>query len=92
MPRARFVVHGEVQGVNFRASAVREALRLAVTGRVWNRDDGAVELIAEVSGGALLYLPISLEQIVGGGNVNALFRGREFGRNDHSGSGKILIA
>ena len=53
MARARFVVHGVVQGVNFRASAVREALRLAITGRVWNREDGSVELIAEGSGGAL---------------------------------------
>ena len=47
MARARFVVRGGVQGVNFRATAVREALRLAITGRVWNRDDGAVELIAK---------------------------------------------
>jgi len=48
MARARFVVHGAVQGVNFRTTAVREALRLAITGRVWNRDDGSVELIADV--------------------------------------------
>jgi acylphosphatase len=53
MGRARFVVHGSVQGVNFRATTVRQALRLAITGRVWNRDDGAVELVAEGSGGAL---------------------------------------
>ena len=50
MARARFVVHGAVQGVNFRATAVREAMRLAITGRVWNREDGSVELIAEGSG------------------------------------------
>jgi acylphosphatase len=47
MPRARFVVRGVVQGVNFRSTAVREAIRLRVTGRVWNRDDGAVEVLAE---------------------------------------------
>jgi acylphosphatase len=47
MARARFVVRGVVQGVNFRATAVREAVRRGLTGRVWNRDDGAVELIAE---------------------------------------------
>jgi acylphosphatase len=53
MARARFVVRGLVQGVNFRAAAVGEASRRAITGRVWNRDDGAVELIAEGSEPAL---------------------------------------
>ncbi len=45
--RARFVVRGSVQGVNFRAAVVEEASARRVTGRVWNRDDGAVELVAE---------------------------------------------
>jgi len=45
--RARFVVRGFVQGVNFRNAAVREASARGITGRVWNRDDGAVELVAE---------------------------------------------
>lgn len=45
--RRRFVVHGRVQGVNFRAAAADEARRLGLTGRVFNRDDGAVECIAE---------------------------------------------
>lgn len=45
--RARFIVRGLVQGVNFRAAAVNEASARRVTGRVWNRDDGAVELVAE---------------------------------------------
>ena len=45
--RARFVVHGRVQGVNFRNAAVREAVARRLTGRVWNRDDGAVEIVAE---------------------------------------------
>jgi len=45
--RARFVVRGVVQGVNFRNAAVREAATRGITGRVWNRDDGAVELVAE---------------------------------------------
>jgi len=44
---ARFVVRGLVQGVNFRAAVVAEASTRRLTGRVWNRDDGAVELIAE---------------------------------------------
>ena len=45
--RVRFVVHGLVQGVNFRAATVREAASRRLTGRVWNRDDGGVELIVE---------------------------------------------
>jgi acylphosphatase len=45
--RRRFVVHGIVQGVNFRATAADEARRLGLTGRVWNRADGAVECVAE---------------------------------------------
>jgi acylphosphatase len=45
--RARFVVRGLVQGVNFRTATVRAATERRITGRVWNRDDGAVELVAE---------------------------------------------
>ena len=45
--RKRFVVHGRVQGVFFRTTAAEQARRLGITGRVWNRDDGAVECIAE---------------------------------------------
>ena len=51
--RARFVVRGVVQGVNFRAMTAREASKRRVTGRVWNRDDGAVEVVAEGDAGAL---------------------------------------
>jgi len=47
MTRARFVVRGLVQGVNFRAAAVREASAHGLTGCVWNTEDDAVELIAE---------------------------------------------
>ena len=53
MRRVRFVVRGLVQGVNFRNATVREASARRVTGRVWNRDDGGVELIAEGDDGAL---------------------------------------
>jgi acylphosphatase len=45
--RRRFVVHGIVQGVNFRATAADQARRLGLTGRIWNREDGAVECVAE---------------------------------------------
>jgi acylphosphatase len=47
MTRARFIVRGVVQGVNFRAEAVRQAKARELTGCVWNRADDAVEIIAE---------------------------------------------
>ena len=53
MTRARFVVRGLVQGVNFRAAAAREATTRGLTGRVWNRNDGAVEVIAEGDAAAI---------------------------------------
>jgi acylphosphatase len=49
MTRARFVVRGVVQGVNFRAAVVREATAYGLTGCVWNTEDDAVALIAEGS-------------------------------------------
>lgn len=45
--RRRFVVHGMVQGVNFRTTAADHGRRLGLTGRVWNRHDGTVESVAE---------------------------------------------
>jgi acylphosphatase len=56
MSRARFIVRGFVQGVNFRAMTVREASRLGLTGRVWNRDDGTVGVLAEGGAEALAAL------------------------------------
>ena len=47
MSRRRFVVRGRVQAVMFRATAADEARRLGIDGRIWNRDDGAVEAEAE---------------------------------------------
>lgn len=47
------MVRGVVQGVNFRATAADEARQLGLTGRVWNRADGAVECVAEGDGPAL---------------------------------------
>ncbi|HTP58310.1 MAG TPA: acylphosphatase, partial [Spirochaetia bacterium] len=43
----RAVVHGRVQGVGFRWSALREARRLGLRGTVGNRGDGTVEVVAE---------------------------------------------
>jgi len=48
MSAKRFIVRGRVQGVNFRATARHEAERLGLAGRIWNREDGAVE--AEAAG------------------------------------------
>ena len=56
MTRARFVVRGVVQGVNFRAEAVRQAKARGLTGCVWNRADDAVEVIAEGDSAALAAL------------------------------------
>jgi acylphosphatase len=42
----RYVVSGKVQGVFFRASAAREAVRLGVRGHALNLPDGRVEVLA----------------------------------------------
>jgi len=47
LKQVHLVVRGRVQGVFFRASTLREARRLGLTGWVKNRNDGAVEIVAE---------------------------------------------
>lgn len=51
--RFRAVVHGRVQGVNFRSSTQRKARELGVVGYVRNRWNGTVEVVAEGDGDAL---------------------------------------
>ena len=48
-PEARLhaIVHGRVQGVNFRYYTIRTAQRLGLVGWVANRWDGTVETVAE---------------------------------------------
>ena len=47
--RRRVIVSGRVQGVFFRATCAREAVRHDVRGWVRNRDDGGVEAVFEGS-------------------------------------------
>ncbi|MAM84210.1 MAG: acylphosphatase [Acidobacteria bacterium] len=43
----QYVIRGQVQGVGFRLFTQETALREGLVGKVANRDDGAVEAIAE---------------------------------------------
>lgn len=52
----RYVVRGRVQGVGFRWWTQREACALHLTGTVFNRPDGAVEITAQGSARALSHL------------------------------------
>ena len=45
--RVRIIYTGQVQGVGFRYRTSEVAARHAVTGYVYNRTDGGVELVAE---------------------------------------------
>lgn len=47
LERLHAVVHGWVQGVNFRAATQHTAARLGLSGWVRNRPDGTVEVVAE---------------------------------------------
>ncbi|MHB9781333.1 acylphosphatase [Streptococcus sp. 10F2] len=48
MKKVRMIVQGRVQGVGFRWAVWELANRIdGITGRVWNRDDGCVEILAE---------------------------------------------
>ncbi|HEV8536677.1 MAG TPA: acylphosphatase [Candidatus Limnocylindria bacterium] len=85
MARARFIVRGMVQGVNFRATAVREALRLGITGRVWNRDDGGVEVVAEGAESSLTALQRWLNEGPRGAQVSDVERVELAGKNRYEG-------
>jgi acylphosphatase len=55
-------VEGRVQGVGFRWNTVQRARRLGLQGRVWNRDDGAVEVHASGPEAALDTLEAFLQR------------------------------
>ncbi len=61
MRRVRFVVTGRVQGVGFRWFVRAEARPLGITGWVRNREDGAVEGLAEGRDDAIDSLIATLE-------------------------------
>jgi acylphosphatase len=85
MARARFIVRGVVQGVNFRATAVREASRLGISGRVWTREDGGVELIAEGDDEALRSLQTWLNAGPRGARVSDVERSELGGKPRYEG-------
>jgi len=47
LKRVRAIVHGDVQGVGFRAATAQEARRAKIAGWVRNLRDGSVEVEAE---------------------------------------------
>ena len=47
MKRVRLIIAGDVQGVGFRAWTLQHCKNTSCTGWVKNRDDGAVEVLAE---------------------------------------------
>ncbi|HEV2249181.1 MAG TPA: acylphosphatase [Candidatus Limnocylindria bacterium] len=72
MSGRRFVVRGRVQGVNFRATAADYARRLGLAGRIWNREDGAVEAEAEGDATALATFEAWLHRGPGYAEVEAV--------------------
>ncbi|GGE37468.1 acylphosphatase [Streptococcus himalayensis] len=48
MQKVRMIAQGRVQGVGFRWGVYALATEIGgITGRVWNREDGTVEILAE---------------------------------------------
>jgi len=60
--RLHAIVHGRVQGVNFRYHTQSQAQALDLTGWVANRPDGTVEVVAEGPRPALEQLLLFLQQ------------------------------
>lgn len=47
MFKVKIIVSGRVQGVGFRYFVIISARELGILGRVWNNDDGTVEILAQ---------------------------------------------
>ena len=55
MQKVKMIAQGRVQGVGFRWGVYSLALELGgITGRVWNNDDGTVEILAQAESSAIL--------------------------------------
>ena len=55
MQKVKMIAQGRVQGVGFRWGVYSLALELGgITGRVWNNDDGTVEILAQAESSAIM--------------------------------------
>ena len=55
MQKVRMIAQGRVQGVGFRWGVVTLALEIGgITCRVWNNDDGTVEILAQADSSATM--------------------------------------
>ena len=55
MQKVKMIAQGRVQGVGFRWGVYSLALELGgITGRVWNNDDGTVEILAQAESSATM--------------------------------------
>ena len=52
MQKVRMIAQGRVQGVGFRWGVY--SLALEIGGRVWNNDDGTVEILAQANSSAIM--------------------------------------
>lgn len=87
MSGKRFIVRGRVQGVNFRATAADHARRLGLNGRIWNREDGAVEAEAEGDAAALAKFEAWLHRGPGYAEVESVEAGELQGEPRYRGFG-----
>ena len=74
MAAARFIVHGKVQGVWFRASTRDVAVRLGLTGHARNLANGDVEVLAMGDAEAIATLAVWLQQGPPLARVDAVLR------------------
>ena len=67
MQKVRMIAQGRVQGVGFRWGVYSLALEIGgITGRVWNNDDGTVEILAQADSSAIM---AELSQEIGEGRT-----------------------